>query len=55
LSHGPKTPTCIGVFRDVERPVYGEMMDLQVQDATEKLGPGDLTKLLNSGDTWDVG
>ena len=54
LSHGPKTPTCIGVFRDVERPVYGEMMDLQVQAATEKLGVGDLTKLLHSGDTWDV-
>jgi hypothetical protein len=30
------------------------MMDLQVQQATEKLGAGDLTKLLHAGDTWDV-
>ena len=54
LSHGPKTPTCIGVFRDVERPVYGEMMDRQVEEASTKLGPGDLDKLLHAGDTWDV-
>jgi 2-oxoglutarate ferredoxin oxidoreductase subunit beta len=54
LSERPTGPTAIGVFRDVDRPVYGELMDRQVQDATAKLGPGDLTKLLNSGDTWDV-
>jgi hypothetical protein len=34
--------------------VYGDLIDRQVQDATAKLGPGDLTKLLHSGDTWDV-
>jgi len=54
LSHGPKTPTCIGVFRDVERPMYGELMQRQVDEATERLGEGDLTKLLHAGDTWDV-
>jgi len=54
LSHGPKTPTCIGVFRDVERPMYGDLMQRQVDEATERLGEGDLTKLLHAGDTWDV-
>ena len=49
LSERPTGPTAIGVFRDVDRPVYGDLMDRQVQDATAKLGPGDLTKLLNSG------
>ena len=43
------------LFRsDVQRPVYGELMERQIEMATTKLGTGDLTKLLHSGDTWDV-
>jgi 2-oxoglutarate ferredoxin oxidoreductase subunit beta len=55
LSAGPTHPTAIGVFRDVVRPVYGELMEKQIDAATERLGQGDLAKLLNSGDTWVVG
>ena len=54
ISHGPTTPTCVGVFREVERPVYGEAMSAQIRMATERLGKGDLAQLLNSGDTWVV-
>jgi 2-oxoglutarate ferredoxin oxidoreductase subunit beta len=54
LSERPTGPTPIGVFRAVERPVYGEAMQAQLEAAREKLGPGDLAKLLNSGDTWVV-
>jgi 2-oxoglutarate/2-oxoacid ferredoxin oxidoreductase subunit beta len=54
LSSGPTHPTPIGVFRDIQRPVYGEMVDRQIEQATQKLGRGDLAKLLNSGDTWVV-
>jgi len=54
LSHGPNEPTCIGVFREVERPVYGDAMRAQVEQATERLGRGDLGALLRSGDTWTV-
>jgi 2-oxoglutarate ferredoxin oxidoreductase subunit beta len=54
LSRGPTEPTAIGVFRDVKRPVYGELMERQIDRATEKLGRGDLAKLLSSGDTWVV-
>jgi len=50
----PTEPTCIGVFREVERPVYGEAMMSQIEMATERLGPGDLGTLLRSGDTWEV-
>jgi 2-oxoglutarate/2-oxoacid ferredoxin oxidoreductase subunit beta len=55
LAHGPTEPTCIGVFREVERPVYGEAMDKQIEAATERLGRGNLATLLHSGDTWTVG
>jgi 2-oxoglutarate ferredoxin oxidoreductase subunit beta len=54
LSERPTGPTPIGIFRDVPRPVYGEAMERQLEGATEKLGEGDLVKLLHSGDTWDV-
>jgi 2-oxoglutarate/2-oxoacid ferredoxin oxidoreductase subunit beta len=54
LSTGPTEPTAIGVFRSVSRPVYGEAMDAQIQAATERLGPGDLSALLASGDSWVV-
>jgi 2-oxoglutarate ferredoxin oxidoreductase subunit beta len=54
LSTGPTQPTCIGLFRATPRPVYGEAMDAQIEQATAKLGVGDLDRLLHSGDTWTV-
>jgi 2-oxoglutarate ferredoxin oxidoreductase subunit beta len=54
LSHGPTEPTCIGVFRNFERLVYGEALAAQTQRATERLGKGDLHALLHGGDTWTV-
>jgi 2-oxoglutarate ferredoxin oxidoreductase subunit beta len=54
LSHGPTEPTCIGVFRNFERSVYGEALAAQTQRATERLGKGDLRALLHGGDTWTV-
>jgi 2-oxoglutarate ferredoxin oxidoreductase subunit beta len=54
LSHGPDEPSCIGVFHEIERPVYGQAIQHQLQAATERLGEGDLGTLLGSGDTWTV-
>jgi 2-oxoglutarate ferredoxin oxidoreductase subunit beta len=46
--------TPVGVFRDVERPVYDELMAGQIATATEKRGAGDLEALLHSGETWTI-
>jgi 2-oxoglutarate ferredoxin oxidoreductase subunit beta len=54
LAHGPYSPTPIGVFRDVDRIDYGGQIDAQLVQAAAAKGPGDLTKLLNSGSTWEV-
>lgn len=54
LSSGPTMPTPLGVFREVEKPVYGDGIERQLRMAAEQQGPGDLSKLLNSGDTWTV-
>jgi 2-oxoglutarate ferredoxin oxidoreductase subunit beta len=54
LSHTPTGPTPIGIFRDVERPVYDELMAQQLAAAREQKGDGDLEALLHAGDTWVV-
>jgi 2-oxoglutarate ferredoxin oxidoreductase subunit beta len=52
LATGPSQPTPVGVFRAVERPDYGSLVNRQVVAAGERLGPGDLGELLSSGTTW---
>jgi 2-oxoglutarate/2-oxoacid ferredoxin oxidoreductase subunit beta len=46
--------TPIGVFRDVDRPVYDDLMNDQLAQATAKNGPGDLAALIAGGDTWTI-
>jgi 2-oxoglutarate ferredoxin oxidoreductase subunit beta len=52
--HRPQFPLPVGVFRAVEKPCYEKLLQKQVDDATAQRGPGDLGKLLHSGDTWTV-
>ena len=47
-------PLPIGVFRDVERPVYDELMAAQLEEARAAKGEGDLDALLHAGDTWQI-
>ena len=54
LSHGPYGPTPLGVFRKVVRPTYDAEVNAQVDSATERLGEGDLEKLVRSHGTWTV-
>jgi 2-oxoglutarate/2-oxoacid ferredoxin oxidoreductase subunit beta len=46
--------TPLGVFRDVEQPVYDDLMTAQIDEARERRGTGDLAELLHSGDTWTI-
>jgi 2-oxoglutarate ferredoxin oxidoreductase subunit beta len=46
--------TPIGVFRQVARPTYDELMREQLDDAVARQGDGDLAALLGSGDTWRI-
>ncbi|HSM44626.1 MAG TPA: 2-oxoacid:ferredoxin oxidoreductase subunit beta [Acidimicrobiia bacterium] len=55
LSHGPYGPTPLGIFRNVDRPAYDREVNVQVAAAQEKLGDGDLDKLIRSHGTWTVG
>jgi 2-oxoglutarate ferredoxin oxidoreductase subunit beta len=51
----PDFPVPIGVFRAREHPTYEDLVEQSIEQASEKLGPGDLESLLGSGDTWTVG
>jgi 2-oxoglutarate/2-oxoacid ferredoxin oxidoreductase subunit beta len=55
ISHTPHGPTPIGVFRDVERPVYDRLVEEQLAKARADQGEGDLAELLHAGDTWTIG
>jgi 2-oxoglutarate ferredoxin oxidoreductase subunit beta len=46
--------TPIGIFRQVERPSYDELMRAQIDEAIAQQGAGDLAALLGSGDTWRI-
>jgi 2-oxoglutarate/2-oxoacid ferredoxin oxidoreductase subunit beta len=46
--------TPIGIFRDVQRPVYDDLMADQIDTAITTQGPGDLAALLAGGETWTI-
>jgi 2-oxoglutarate ferredoxin oxidoreductase subunit beta len=54
MEEKPGFPTPIGVLRSWDRDRYEDVMSKQIQDVIAKRGPGDLAKLLNAGDTWEV-
>ncbi|MEO8093138.1 MAG: 2-oxoacid:ferredoxin oxidoreductase subunit beta [bacterium] len=54
LAERPTGPTPIGIFRDVERPVYAEETAKDLQAARQGFGTEELDSLLRSGDTWTV-
>jgi 2-oxoglutarate ferredoxin oxidoreductase subunit beta len=55
LSEQPTSPTPLGVFRDVERPVWGRALGRELAAARAATGEEELAALLRAGDTWTVG
>ena len=51
LTQSTAEATPVGIFRDIERPVYDDLMAQQLKDARAKQ-EGDLDTLLHAGDTW---
>ncbi len=50
----PDYPEPIGVFREVPRDTYDELMNRQIATALAEKGPGNLDDLLGAGETWIV-
>lgn len=54
LAERPTGPTPVGVFRDVDRGVYGEALALELAETRTQVGPEQIEQLLRAGDTWTV-
>src|SRR5918997_638448 len=50
----PKYPQPVGIFRDVQRETYEDLLAAQIDTAVAKHGRGQLHKLIHSGDMWVV-
>ena len=50
----PEFPEPIGVFRDVDRPRYDELLNEQITESRRVRGNGDLQQLFTAGETWTV-
>ena len=50
----PDYPVPLGVFRSIDKPLYGELLDDQIEQAKIQLGKGDFFQQLHSGDVWKV-
>ena len=50
----PSFPVPMGVIRNIQRPSYEQMIHEQNQAILADKGPGNLTKLLKGGDTWEI-
>lgn len=50
----PHFPIPLGVLKKVSLPTYDDGICDQIKMVKDKKGPGDMEKLLNSGDTWEV-
>jgi 2-oxoglutarate ferredoxin oxidoreductase subunit beta len=54
LSERPTGPTPLGIFRDIERPTYGEIMGRELEEARDQVTDDDVEALLHAGATWTV-
>ena len=50
----PNFPTALGVFRQVERPTYDELLVSQIDEHRKRHGTANVDRLLQSGTTWEV-
>jgi len=50
----PADPYPLGIFRQVNGPIYEEEVASQEQEVARKMGRTDIYNLLHSGETWEV-
>jgi len=54
LTRSDHEPTPVGVFRNVQRPEYGDLLNGQIIDSQERDGLGDLAALFRGNGSWTV-
>jgi len=54
LDQDPTMPRPLGIFRDVQAPIFEDGVHAQIRGAIQKRGEGTLQQLIYSGETWTV-
>jgi len=54
MTDHPNVPTPVGVLLAIDRATYEDGVHGQIARARAKMGEGDLTAILNEGETWEV-
>ena len=54
LSHGPNGPTPIGIFRNVKRDTYGDLLRAQIEQAKERNKATSIADLVEQHGTWTI-
>ncbi len=50
----PEFPTPIGIFRQISRPTYDELMEEQIETAKKLPGETDIQQLISGTEAWEV-
>lgn len=54
FTYDDRFPKPIGVIYQSREPTYEDLLQDQIENATEKLGAGDLTALIRGPDAWEI-
>lgn len=54
MSYDNNLPRPFGVFYDIEKPSYDELINQQISNTVERLGPGNVNELLKGPDCWEI-
>jgi 2-oxoglutarate ferredoxin oxidoreductase subunit beta len=54
FSENPALPMPLGIFLDIERSVYEDEMEAQIQNTIEKEGKVDIDELLKGNSSWEM-
>ena len=54
MTYRAEFPDPLGVIYQVEKNTYEDLVYAQIDQATEKFGPGDLEKMIRGAHTWEV-
>lgn len=54
FTYDEKFPKPVGVFYQSQEPTYEDLLSDQIRSAKEKLGEGDLAKLIRGTDSWEI-
>ncbi len=55
MTYHENVPRPFGVFLDLEKPTYNDLVTEQIQAAKDKLGEGNLEELMKGEDFWEIG